>query len=86
MEPLLALSARHATRDWGFSFASRINVDTLATVVALPVRVLASTRPYSIFDQIANKPAFVDFALQSFFTGLLLILVFSVQLDWLPMV
>jgi hypothetical protein len=29
VEPLLALSARHATGDWGFSFASRINVDTL---------------------------------------------------------
>jgi len=29
VEPLLALSVRHATGDWGFSFASRINVDTL---------------------------------------------------------
>ena len=90
--------------DWGFSFASRIDVDTLilqrlpttlmvigaaqllAIVVALPVGVLAGTRPYSIFDQIANTLAFVGFSLPTFFTGLLLILVFSVQLDWLPMV
>ena len=90
--------------DWGFSFASRINVDTLilqrlpttlvvigaaqllAILVALPVGVLAGTRPYSIFDQIANTLAFVGFSLPTFFTGLLLILVFSVQLDWLPMV
>jgi peptide/nickel transport system permease protein len=90
--------------DWGFSFASRINVETLilqrlpttlvvigaaqllAIVVALPVGVLAGTRPYSIFDQIANTLAFIGFSMPTFFTGLLLILLFSVQLDWLPMV
>lgn len=90
--------------DWGFSFASRIDVDTLilqrlpttlmviglaqllAIAIALPVGVLAGTRPYSIFDQVANTLAFVGFSLPTFFTGLLLILVFSVQLDWLPMV
>ena len=90
--------------DWGFSFTSRINVDTLimqrlpttlivigaaqllAIAVALPVGVLAGTKPYSIFDQVANTLAFIGFSLPTFFTGLLLILVFSVQLDWLPMV
>jgi peptide/nickel transport system permease protein len=90
--------------DWGFSFVSRMNVDTLilqrlpttlivigsaqilAILVALPVGVLAATRPYSLFDQIANTLAFVGFSLPTFFTGLLLILVFSVQLDWLPFV
>ena len=58
----------------------------LAILVALPVGVLAGTRPYSIFDQIANTLAFVGFSLPTFFTGLLLILVFSIQLDWLPFV
>ncbi len=90
--------------DWGFSFASRINVDTLilqrlpttlvvigaaqviAILVALPVGVLAGTRPYSIFDQSANTTAFIGFSLPTFFTGLLLILLFSVNLDWLPIV
>jgi peptide/nickel transport system permease protein len=90
--------------DWGFSFVSRVDVDTLilqrlpatlfvigsaqliAIVVALPVGVLAGTRPYSVFDQIANTLAFVGFSLPTFFTGLLLILVFSIQLDWLPFV
>src|SRR4029077_6049922 len=93
-----------AQGDWGFSFASRIDVDKLilqrlpttlmvlgaaqliAILVALPVGVLAGTRPYSIFDQIANTLAFVGFSLPTFFTGLLLILVFSIQLDWLPFV
>jgi peptide/nickel transport system permease protein len=90
--------------DWGFSFASRINVDTLilqripttlyvigtaqllALAVALPIGVYAAMRPYSIFDQIANTVAFIGFSLPTFFTGLLLILVFSVHLGWLPFV
>ncbi|WP_395714535.1 ABC transporter permease [Reyranella sp.] len=90
--------------DWGFSFVSRMDVDTLilqrlpttlvvigaaqliAILVALPVGVLAGIRPYSIFDQIANTLAFIGFSLPTFFTGLLLILVFSIQLDWLPFV
>jgi peptide/nickel transport system permease protein len=58
----------------------------IAIVVALPVGVLAGTRPYSLFDQIANTLAFIGFSLPTFFTGLLLILVFSIQLDWLPFV
>ncbi|MFL5174861.1 MAG: ABC transporter permease [Microvirga sp.] len=90
--------------DWGFSFASRVNVDTLilqrlpttlfvigssqvlALAIALPVGVYAATRPYSLFDQVANTLTFVGFSLPTFFTGLLFILVFSIQLDWLPFV
>ena len=90
--------------DWGFSFVSRVNVDTLilqrlpttisvigasqllAILIAVPVGVLAAAKPYSMFDQIANTFAFIGFSLPTFFTGLLLILVFSVNLDWLPIV
>jgi peptide/nickel transport system permease protein len=90
--------------DWGFSFASRVDVDTLilqrlpvtililgsslvlALLIALPVGVYAATRPYSIFDQIANTLAFVGFSLPTFFTGILFILIFSIWLDWLPFV
>lgn len=58
----------------------------LAILIAIPIGVLAASRPYSLFDQIANTLAFVGFSLPTFFTGLLLILLFSVYLDWLPMV
>ena len=58
----------------------------LALLIALPVGVIAATRPYSVFDQVANTLAFVGFSLPTFFTGILLILVFSIQLDWLPFV
>ena len=90
--------------NWGFSFASRIDVDTLilqripvtlfvigssqilALLIALPVGVYAATRPYSIFDQVANTLAFIGFSLPTFFTGILFILLFSITLDWLPFV
>lgn len=90
--------------DWGFSFASRVDVDTLilqripttlyvigtaqllALAVALPIGVYAAMRPYSLFDQFANTFAFIGFSLPTFFTGLLLILIFSVNLGWLPFV
>jgi peptide/nickel transport system permease protein len=96
--------AAMAQGDWGFSFASRIDVDKLilqrlpatlfvigsaqllALLIAVPIGVFAATRPYSIFDQVASTLAFVGFSLPTFFTGLLFILVFSVQLDWLPFV
>jgi peptide/nickel transport system permease protein len=58
----------------------------LSLLVAIPVGVYSATRPYSIFDQIANTLAFIGFSLPTFFTGLLLILVFSIGLDWLPFV
>jgi peptide/nickel transport system permease protein len=58
----------------------------LAIAIAIPVGVLAATRPYSLFDQVANTFAFIGFSLPTFFTGLVLILVFSIQLDWLPFV
>lgn len=96
--------ASMARGDWGFSFASRIDVDklilqrvpttlfvvgssqVLALCIAVPVGIFAATRPYSVFDQIANTLAFVGFSLPTFFTGILFILVFSIKLDWLPFV
>jgi len=58
----------------------------LALLVALPVGVLAAVKPYSWFDRIASTIAFVGFSLPTFFTGVLFILVFSIQLGWLPFV
>ncbi|RVT96870.1 ABC transporter permease [Rhodovarius crocodyli] len=58
----------------------------VALCIALPVGVFAATRPYSLFDQIANTLAFIGFSLPTFFTGLLMILLFSIHLGWLPFV
>jgi len=90
--------------DWGFSFISRVDVDTLiaqripvtlavigasqllALAIALPVGIYSAVRPYSWFDRVASTLAFIGFSLPTFFTGILLILVFSIKLDWLPFV
>ena len=90
--------------DWGFSFISRVNVDTLilqrvpttlavigasqllALCIALPAGIYSAVRPYSRFDRIASTLAFVGFSLPTFFTGLLLILLFSIKLCWLTFV
>jgi peptide/nickel transport system permease protein len=58
----------------------------IALVIALVVGVYAATRPYSIFDQIASTLALIGFALPTFFTGIVFILIFSIALDWLPFV
>lgn len=58
----------------------------VALCIALPVGIYAATRPYSIFDQIANTLAFIGFSLPTFFTGLLFILFFSIYLEWFPFV
>ena len=58
----------------------------LALLIVIPVGVYAATKPYSLFDQVANTLAFFGFSLPTFFTGILFILIFSVTLDWLPFV
>jgi len=57
-----------------------------SVLLALPIGVLAAVRPYSIFDQITTTLAFIGFSLPTFFTGLLLIIVFSVRLRWFPFI
>jgi len=58
----------------------------LALLIALPAGILAAAKPYSWFDRIVSTIAFVGFSLPTFFTGLLLILLFSIELRWLPFV
>jgi peptide/nickel transport system permease protein len=58
----------------------------LALIIAIPVGVGAAIKPYSVFDQIASTLAFIGFSLPTFFTGLVFILIFSIQLHWLPFI
>jgi peptide/nickel transport system permease protein len=58
----------------------------LAVLIAIPLGVTTATRQYSWYDNIATGLSFAGFSLPTFFTGVLLIILFSVQLKWLPMV
>jgi peptide/nickel transport system permease protein len=58
----------------------------LGLLVAIPVGVISAIKQYSLFDQFATTFAFLGFSLPTFFSGLLLIVIFSVKLGWLPFI
>ncbi len=53
-------------------------------VLAVPIGVLAATRQYSLFDKVTTVFVFVGFATPDFWLALLLMILFGVQLGWLP--
>lgn len=58
----------------------------LGILIAIPIGVISALKQYSLFDQFATTFAFLGFSIPTFFSGLLLIIIFSVQLKWLPFV
>ena len=46
--------------------------------------MISAYKQYSLFDQIGTFVSMVGFSVPTFFTGVLLIVIFSVQLEWLP--
>ena len=56
----------------------------LAVIIAVPVGVLSAYKQYSIFDQLGTFISMVGFSVPTFFTGLLFIIIFSVELQWFP--
>lgn len=55
-----------------------------ALVIAIPLGIVAAVRVRSWADYAINLAAFAGFSLPSFWLALLLILLFSVTLGWLP--
>ncbi|MGB3305086.1 MAG: ABC transporter permease [Thermomicrobiales bacterium] len=58
----------------------------LGLLIAIPVGVISAIKQYSIFDQVATTISFIGFSIPTFFSGLLLIIIFSVHWHWLPFV
>ena len=56
----------------------------LALLVAVPLGVAAAVRPNSAIDRVALFISVAGQALPSFWFGLILIVIFSIQLGWLP--
>lgn len=56
----------------------------VGVAIALPIGVISAYRQYSWFDQLGTFVAMIGFSVPTFFTGVLLIVVFSVNLNWLP--
>jgi len=58
----------------------------LAVLLAIPIGVISAVKRYSFFDHAATTFAFIGFSVPTFFTGIILILIFSVKLHWLPFI
>lgn len=53
-------------------------------LIAIPVGVISAYRQYSWFDQFGTFFSMVGFSVPTFFTGILFIVIFSVNLGWFP--
>ncbi|MEM9601891.1 MAG: ABC transporter permease [Pseudomonadota bacterium] len=53
-------------------------------LIALPIGIISAYRQYSWFDQVGSFVSMVGFSVPTFFTGVLMIVIFSVKLEWLP--
>lgn len=56
----------------------------LIVIVAIPLGVLSAVHQDSLFDRSATVFVFIGFALPTFWLALLLMILFGVHLDWLP--
>ena len=56
----------------------------IGVLIALPIGIYSAYRQYSWFDQGGTFFAMVGFSVPTFFTGNVLILIFSVKLGWFP--
>jgi len=56
----------------------------IATVLGIPIGIFAAVRVNTWLDSFGNIFANLGLALPSFWVGLMLILIFSVDLNWLP--
>ncbi len=53
----------------------------IGVILAIPIGLVSAVKRYSVFDHLSTTFAFVGFSVPTFFTGLLLIVIFSV---WVP--
>ncbi len=56
----------------------------LIICIAIPIGVLSATHQYSFFDKFTTVFVFIGFAIPTFWLALLLMILFGVNLGWLP--
>jgi len=55
-------------------------------LIAIPIGIISAYKQYSWFDQVGTFITMVGFSVPTFFTGMVAIIIFSVQLRWFPMI
>ncbi len=53
-------------------------------IISIPIGIYSAYKQYSWFDQAGTFVAMIGFSVPPFFSGVLVIVIFSVQLGWLP--
>ena len=56
----------------------------VAVGIALPIGVISATKQYSMFDNVGMVVALIGVATPNFWLGLMMIILFSLNLGWLP--
>ena len=56
----------------------------VGVLIALPIGIISAYRQYSWFDQFGTFISMIGFSVPTFFTGVLLIIIFAVKLQWFP--
>jgi peptide/nickel transport system permease protein len=56
----------------------------VALIIAIPAGIISATRQYSIFDHITTTLTYIGRSMPVYYSGLLLIIIFSIWLRWLP--
>ncbi|OGL07271.1 MAG: peptide ABC transporter permease [Candidatus Rokubacteria bacterium RIFCSPLOWO2_02_FULL_68_19] len=85
----ISIQSRHPVRgllfqSLGFTLQLSLASILVASVVGLLAGIISATRPYSLFDALGMLGALFGISMPIFWLGLLLIVVFAVQLHWLP--
>ncbi len=55
-----------------------------STLVGIPLGIISAIKQYSLLDSVVTLVTLLGVSMPTFWTGLLLILAFSVHLEWLP--
>jgi peptide/nickel transport system permease protein len=79
-EPAMMLVRAHLWATLELSFAAFF----IATVVAVPIGVLAAVRPHSLYDHLVMTVALIGQSAPTFWIGIMLILAFGLGLRWFP--
>ena len=69
---------------WPATLELTIAALVIATLVGVPAGVVAAARPNSVFDAVARLGSLFGLSMPIFWTGLVLIVLFSLWLPWLP--
>ena len=68
----------------GISFMIALDSIVLAVIVGVPLGILSAVKQYSFIDTVSTVFAMLVAAIPAFWSAMMLVLVFSLKLGWLP--